>query len=92
MREQVLSVEEMKATLLQTVGSEHPLLITKKNKEIMSGFVRGFADLNCNILLISEKVDSLAMRIVEIKNISEVVYPSLISRDSASSRVLRARH
>ena len=90
MNEQVLTVEEMKATLVQTIGFEQPLSITKKNKETMTGFIRGFADLACNILLVSDKIDSLSMRIVEIRNINQVVYPHHLN-NSPGARILRAK-
>jgi hypothetical protein len=75
MREQLVTLEEMRTNLRSTIGLNVLLHIEKKNQEYIVGFIRGFADSQCNILLVSEETDSMSMRIVEIKNINAVEYP-----------------
>ena len=72
MRDQQLTVENMRATLADYVGSHRPFCIKKKNDEMLVTFIRGFADSDHNIVLISEKSHSLGMNIIEIKNIQEI--------------------
>lgn len=62
----------MRATLLNCVGSQKPFCIKKRNEETVVTFIRGFADSDRNIVLISEKSHSLGMNIIEIKNIQEI--------------------
>jgi len=72
MRDQQVSVETMRARLSDYVGSQKPFCIKKKNDEVLVTFIRGFADSDHNIVLISEKSQSLGMNIIEIKNIQEI--------------------
>jgi hypothetical protein len=62
----------MRARLLNCVGSQEPFCIRKKNDEVVVTFIRGFADPDRNIVLISEKSHSLGMNIIEIKHIQEI--------------------
>ena len=62
----------MRATLSACVGSKNPFCIKKKDDEVLVTFIRGFADPDRNIVLISEKMHSLGMNILEIKNIQEI--------------------
>lgn len=66
---QVVTIQQMKDTLAKEAGSKFPLKITLKNGEVIIRYVRGFADQQSNILLISDNPYSLAMRILEIKDI-----------------------
>jgi hypothetical protein len=66
------STDWMKATLTACVGSAEPFCIKKKDDEVLVTFIRGFADPDRNIVLISEKIHSLGMNILEIKNIQEI--------------------
>lgn len=70
MKEQLRFIEELRQTLIRSIGSKFQ--IRKKNAETMEGFVRGFADEHRDIVLISEQVDSMGMRIVELRNINEM--------------------
>ncbi len=72
MRETQRNIDTMRARLLNCVGSQEPFYIRKKNDEIVVTFIRGFADPDRNIVLISEKSHSLGMNIIEIKNIQEI--------------------
>jgi hypothetical protein len=62
----------MRARLTSCVGSPEPIYIKKKNEEVVVTYIRGFADPDQNIVLISEKSYSLGMNIIEIKNIQEI--------------------
>jgi hypothetical protein len=62
----------MRARLINCIGSAEPFCIRKKNDEIVITYIRGFADPDRNIVLVSEKFTSLGMNIIEIKNIQEI--------------------
>ncbi len=62
----------MRARLINCVGSSEPFFIKKKNEEVVVTYIRGFADPDRNIVLISEKSTSRGMNIIEIKNIEEI--------------------
>jgi len=72
MRETQRNIDTMRARLLNCVGSQEPFCIRKKNDEVVVTFIRGFADPDRNIVLISEKSHSLGMNIIEIKHIQEI--------------------
>ena len=67
-----LQYDIMKALLSSCVGSKNPFYIKKKNDEVVVTFIRGFADPDHNIVLISEKLTSTGMNFIEIKNIQEI--------------------
>jgi hypothetical protein len=62
----------MRQRLINCVGSHERFYIKKTNHEVVIKFIRGFADPDRNIILISEQCHSLGMNIIEIKNIEEV--------------------
>jgi hypothetical protein len=64
----------MKDALSKEIGSKFPLRITRANGEELVRYVRGFADQQTNILLISETSYSLAMTILEVKDIRKLEY------------------
>jgi hypothetical protein len=64
----------MKAALSDHVGAPNPLRITNKNGEVMVRFIRGFADNQNNILLLSEKFETTGLKILEVKEIFAVEY------------------
>lgn len=72
MREMQRNIDNMRAKLLTYVNSPEPFCIKKKNEEVVVTYIRGFADPDRNIVLISEKSTSLGMNIIEIKNIQEI--------------------
>lgn len=74
-----VSTKELKVALRQRMGSKYPLQIVKKNEEVITGFIRGFADSKSNVLMISESADSLRMRIVEVDHIITVHSPEVKS-------------
>jgi hypothetical protein len=67
-----LQINIMKALLSHCIGSPEPFYIKKKNDEVVVTFIRGFADADQNIVLISEKLTSMGMNFIEIKNIQEI--------------------
>jgi hypothetical protein len=72
MRHQQRSIDTMRTRLINCVGTHEPFCIKKKNNEVLVTFIRGFADQDRNIVLISEKSQSMGMNIIEIKNIQEI--------------------
>lgn len=88
--EQKVSIRRMKEALLKEVGNPFPLKITHTGGEIMVGYIRGFADSQTNILIISKTPYSIGLRILEIKDIFMVEY---LGPDKAlgSSEILRAK-
>lgn len=64
----------MKDALAREVGSRFPVKITLRNGDVMVRYIRGFADQQSNILLISENAFNLALRILEIKDIKTIEY------------------
>lgn len=72
--EQTVSLQQMKDALAKEAGSKFPLKITPTNGEVMVRYVRGFADQKSNILLISENAYSLALKIIEVKDILKLEY------------------
>lgn len=65
----MVTVQQMKDALIKMIGSKFPLKITLSNGDVMVRYIRGFADQQTNILLISENAYTLALRIVEVKEI-----------------------
>lgn len=88
--EQKVSIRRMKEALLKEVGKPFPLKITCSGGEMMVVYIRGFADSQTNILMISKTPYSIGLRILEIKDISMVEY---LRPDKAlgSSEILRAK-
>ena len=64
----------MKDALAKEVGSKFPVKITTTSGEEIVRYIRGFADQQTNILLISETSYSLALKILEVKDIRKLQY------------------
>jgi hypothetical protein len=77
----LVSVEKMKETLSMEVGAPNRLRITNKNGEVMVRFIRGFADNQNNILLLSEKFETTGLKILEVKEIFTVEFFDETKRD-----------
>lgn len=71
---QLVSVQQMKDVLYKQTGSKLPVKITDKDGEVMIRHIRGFADPQANVVLISETSYSLAMKILEVKDIRTLQY------------------
>jgi hypothetical protein len=67
--EQTVTIQQMKEALAANANSKLPLKITAGNGENRVLYVRGFADQEKNIVLISENAYTLALRILEVKEI-----------------------
>ncbi len=63
-------MQQMKSALGKLLGSKFPARFTLANGEVLVRYVRGYADQQTNILLISETSYSLAMKILEVKDIA----------------------
>lgn len=88
--EHIVSIQQMKDALIKEADSKFPLKITRKDGESIVGYIRGFADQQTNILLISETPYSLGLKIIEIKDIRIVEYPQ-VDKGSGSPKILRAK-
>ena len=88
-KQQTVSLEKMKDVLSREVGSKFPIKITLKNGDVMVRYVRGFADHQCNILLVSENAFNLALRIVELKDIKSIEYAP--EHETSSWKVIHAK-
>jgi hypothetical protein len=90
MHEQVVSIEELRSSLKNSIGSNTSLHIKKKNNELIVGFIRGFADAQCNVITVSEQSDSTSMRIIDIRQITEIEYIAF-QETGLNSTILRAK-
>lgn len=72
--QQVVSMEEMRETLRHIVGSKFPMRLTLSNGDVLVRYLRGFADRQTNMVLISENPYTLAMKVVEIKDIQQLEF------------------
>jgi hypothetical protein len=72
MRRLQSNIEKLRNRLVSCAGSDAPFCIKKKNDEVVVTYIRGFADPDCNIVLVSEESHSLRMNIIEIKDIEEI--------------------
>lgn len=79
----------MKEVLATQVGTKYPLKITRKEGEVTVCYFRGFADQQSNIVLVSENSYSLAMKIVELKDIRSLEY--VPENTQGRPRVLQAK-
>jgi len=78
----------MKDALAKEAGSRFPMKITLANGEVMVRYIRGFADHKSSILLISENSYSLALKVLEVKDIAKLEY----AEDANSQwKILRAK-
>lgn len=68
-QESFASVQQIRAALEKMTGSKLPVKITPQNGEAMIRYVRGFADPQTNIVLLSETSYSLAMTVLEVKDV-----------------------
>ena len=76
MKHQVVNIAQMKEILLRNIGSKFPFKITLDSGEQLIRYLRGFADASNNIVLTSETSYSLAMKIVEVKDIRVLEFAS----------------
>jgi hypothetical protein len=87
--EQVVSIQQMKDAVQLEAGSKFPLKITRTDGEVIVRYIRGFADQQRNILLVSENSYSLAMKILEVKDIRTLEYAP--ENTGRTWRILQAR-
>lgn len=66
------NIEKMRERLIHCAGTGEPFCIRKKNDEVVVTFVRGFADPDRNIILISRESRSRGMNFIEIRHIEEI--------------------
>jgi hypothetical protein len=86
---QTTSMQQMREALTKEIGSKFPIKITQINGEEMVRYVRGFADAQNNILLISESSFSLALKILELKEIQTIEFGQ--ENSGGVWKVLRAK-
>ena len=71
---ETVNMQQMKSALRKLLGSKFPARFTLANGEVLIRYVRGYADQQTNILLVSETSYSLAMKILEVKDIATLEY------------------
>jgi hypothetical protein len=71
---EMVSLQQMKEALARKTGSKFPVKITTINGESMVRYIRGFADADNNILLMSDNAHTLALRILEVKDICRMQF------------------
>jgi hypothetical protein len=71
---QTASLQQMREALSKEMGSKFPIKITRVDGEQIVRYMRGFADAQNNILLVSESSFSLALKILELKEIQSIEY------------------
>lgn len=81
-KEQLVTIQQMKDTLSSQVGSKFPVKFTRKDGEVLVRYLRGFADTECNVLLIAENPYNLALQILEVKDIRTLEFAPENSRES----------
>lgn len=72
----------MKEALSKQAGSKFPVKFTRKDGEILVRYLRGFADTDCNVLLIAENPYNLALKILEVKDIRTLEFAPEDSREN----------
>lgn len=82
-----VSIEQMKEALTKIVGSGLPVKMTVRDGEVLVRHIRGFADEQRNILFMSETSYSLAMKVLEIKDIMVLEY----AEGAGDWKILRAK-
>jgi len=87
--ELTVSIQQMKDVLTAKIGSRFPVKITRKDGQVMVRYIRGFADQQTNILLISETSYSLALKIIEVKDIQTLEYA--LENTAGTWKVLHAK-
>jgi len=73
-KEKSITLKEMKDVVMALVGSKFPVRITTSEGAEMIRYIRGFADAEGDIVLLSDTSFSLAMKILEIKEIASLEF------------------
>ena len=71
---EMVSLQQMKEALGRKIGSKFPVKITTVGGEPMIRYIRGFADTNNNILLVAENAHTLALKILEVREICRLEF------------------
>lgn len=89
MEHQSVSIQQMKEALASVAGSKFPVTITTSSGEVALRFIRGFADSQNNVVLISETSYSLAVKIHEVRDIVTLEYAA--EHTGGRAHVFRAK-
>lgn len=89
MEYQSVSLQQMKEALGSVAGSKFPVTITTAGGEITVRYIRGFADPQNNVVLVSATSYSLAVNILEVKEILTMEYSP--EHAGGSLRAFRAK-
>ncbi len=74
MKQRTVTTQQLKEALIDRVGLKFPIKVLLRDEKEILCYVRGFADPQRNVLLISENAYTLAMKILEVKDIQVVEY------------------
>lgn len=74
MEYQSVSLQQMKDALATVAGSKFPVKLAMRSGAAVVQYIRGFADSRNNVVLVSETSYSLALKIVEVKDIVTLEY------------------
>ena len=86
---QLVSLQQMKDALAAVAGSKYPVRLLERDGTTTVRFVRGFADSQYNVVLVSETSYSLALKILETKDIAELEYAA--EHPDSHQRVFKAK-
>jgi hypothetical protein len=73
--------DDLKILLLKCVGSKRPIKILNRNNHVKSAFIKGFADADCSIIMLSTESSSSIdeMNLEEVKQV-ETSTPITVER------------
>jgi hypothetical protein len=73
-QKEMVSLQQMKEALRRKIGSKFPVKITTVGGERVVRYIRGFADTNNDILLVAENAHTLALKILEVRDICRLEF------------------
>ena len=82
-----ISKDDLKIVLLKCVGSKYPTRIVCANHEFKAGFIRGFHDAECNLVLVSESEDFQNVNHVDVQTIVRIETAKVITYERSRSRI-----
>ena len=78
--------DDLKILLLKCIGGKYSVKIISNNNDTRSAFIRGFADVSCSIVMVSNEPASIASH-MEIDNVMRIETSYLVTLDRLKGRV-----